>query len=356
MADLLSIPPSVGVEFGAGAIERLAAVVRATGLDRAFVVTDPGLRAAGILDRVLAALAGLPTAVFDEVEPNPSTDTVAAAARSLREFGAAAVIALGGGSSMDVAKGAALAVASPPIVAVPTTAGSGAETNGFGVIEDRAARRKVYVGDASVTPAVAVLDPELTVGLPPGPTAATGFDALVHAIESLTSRGANPLSAAYAHQAVRLIHPALPAAVRDGRDLDARSRMLLGAHLAGRALTLSGLGLVHGIAHAVTAHTGAVHGSALASVCDRVVAFNGADRYDAVAPDLGLAQGRSVAAATRAFAEQTGAFVPLRELGVTEALVPAVAAAAVADAVTANNPRRPDRAEVERLVAAAAAE
>ena len=190
------------------------------------------------------------------------------------------IIALGGGSSLDSAKGIALVAANPtfssaqfnysitpekpalPIIAIPTTSGTGSETNNWGVIDDPERHCKFYVGDTSTTPVAAILDPELTLGLPPRPTAGTGIDALTHAIESLTSKGSTPVSAAYAHQAIRLISKALPIAVNDGKNLDARGDMLLGAHLAGLALTLYGLGLVHGIAHSVSAHVGAAHGEA----------------------------------------------------------------------------------------------
>ena len=282
------------------------------------------------------------------------------------------MVALGGGSSLDAAKVIALLGTNPgragdlvdtgaprdglPVVAVPTTAGTGAETNGFGVIDDPTARRKVYLGHPSVRPRVCVLDPELTVGLPPGPTAATGMDALVHGIESLSSRGSSPISAAYATEAVRLVSGSLAAAVADGADLDARARLLLGSHLAGLALSMSGLGLVHGIAHAVTAHTGAVHGLALTAVLDEVMTRSlevsvpayartaeamGVPAAAGEASRTGSAPGtaRAAVAAVRDLADVVGARVPLRDLGVEEAMVPSVAAGALDDPVSANHPR-----------------
>ncbi|MFD8387927.1 iron-containing alcohol dehydrogenase [Streptomyces sp. NPDC059680] len=167
--------------------------------------------------------------MYDEVAPNPSTGHVDAGAARAKDFGPATVVALGGGSVLDAAKGISLLVANPdavaadadhlweaadglPLIAVPTTSGTGAETNGFGVIEDTAACRKVYLGHPSVKPRVALLDPELTLGLPPAATAATGIDALVHGIASLASRGANAFSVAYATQAVGMVSRALPAA------------------------------------------------------------------------------------------------------------------------------------------------
>ncbi|MEU8970652.1 iron-containing alcohol dehydrogenase [Streptomyces monashensis] len=366
------------VEFGPGRIELLPELIAATGHHRAFVVTDPGLRAAGVAERVLKILtaAGVEHAVYDEVAPNPSTGNVDAGAARARGFGPAAVVALGGGSVLDAAKGISLLVGNPdaaaadadrlweaadglPLIAVPTTSGTGAETNGFGVIEDTAARRKVYIGHPSVKPCAALLDPELTLGLPPAATAATGIDALVHGIESLASRGANAFSTAYAAQAVTMIGHALPRAHRDGSDLQARAELMTGAHLAGQALTLSGLGLVHGIGHALTAHTGTPHGVALAAVLEEVMEFSAPRArapYERAARALGVAppaDGDWARAAVAAVRELSGALDvkrPLRALGADRSLLPAIAAGAVADAVTKNAPRLPEEREVLQIL------
>ncbi|MFI9560454.1 iron-containing alcohol dehydrogenase family protein [Nonomuraea endophytica] len=367
-----TLTPTGTTHFGIGA---LAELPKAIGTARAFVVTDPGIAAAGILDRVLAVL---PEAeVFAEVEPNPSVDTVTRAADAARRFAGATrrgasplvVVALGGGSSLDAAKAVALGAANPgvatpdldyravglspglPIIAVPTTAGTGAETNGFGVIE--AAQRKIYLGNSSTQPVVSILDPELTVGLPARATAATGVDALVHGIESLTSRGRNPISEAYAHQAVRLVYRWLPVAVKDGSDLEARGQMLLGAHLAGLALSISGLGLVHGLGHAITARTGAPHGLALASVLGEVLEFNRpacAEPYRLIALDLGRSD---LVEAVREFVETVGAGTTPAELGCTPGMVADLAAVALADSVTANTPRMPTDDELRDLLRSA---
>ena len=367
----ISLAPTCRIEFGAGVIHRLPDAIAALGHRRAFVVTDRGLRAAGVLDRVLHVLtdAGVEHGVYDGVLPNPSTSTVDEGAARARRFGAAAIVALGGGSAMDAAKGIALLAANPgsaddfdyrnepanpglPIVAIPTTAGTGAETNGFGVIEDTARRCKVYIGHDTVRPGIAVLDPELTIGVPAPVTAATGIDALVHGIESLSSRGANPISVAYASQAVRMVSRWLPAAVADGSDLEARAQLILGAHLAGQALTISGLGLVHGIAHALTAHTGTPHGVALAAVLRPVMEFN-ADI--ASASYAQVAEAMAVTEAIPAVDElvgRVGIRRPLRDLNCAPGMLPDIAAAAVADAVTANSPRLPATSDVLEILRA----
>ncbi|MFI6567480.1 iron-containing alcohol dehydrogenase family protein [Streptomyces sp. NPDC050534] len=374
----LSIDGICRVEFGPGRVDRLPELIGATGHRRAFVVTDRGLRAAGVADRVLKTLdaAGIEYTVYDEVAPNPSTGNVDAGAARARAFGPAAVVALGGGSVLDAAKGISLLVGNPdavaadadhlwdaadglPLVAIPTTSGTGAETNGFGVIEDAEAHRKVYLGHPSVRPQAALLDPELTLGLPAPATAATGIDALVHGIESLASRGANPFSVAYAAQAVTLVSRALPLAYRDGSDLDARAELMMGAHLAGQALTLSGLGLVHGVGHALTAHTGTPHGVALAAVLEEVMEFSAPaarDAYEQAGRAMRLdppADGdwaRATVAAVREISAALGIKRPLRDLGADRAMLTSIAAGAVADAVTRNAPRIPDEAQVLEIL------
>ncbi|NNN30774.1 iron-containing alcohol dehydrogenase [Streptomyces sp. S3(2020)] len=370
----LTIDPTCRIEFGPGRIAHLPELIASLGMSRAFLVTDRGLRAAGVVDQVLKVLdaAGLEYGVYDGVGANPSTGNVDEGAARARAFGRAVVVALGGGSVLDAAKGISLLVGNAdaaaadadslwealdglPLIAVPTTSGTGAETNGFGVIEDTAACRKVYLGHPSVKPRIALLDPELTLGLPPRITAATGIDALVHGIESLASRGANPVSVAFATQAVAMVGRWLPAAHRDGADLEARSQLMLGAHLAGQALTVSGLGLVHGIGHALTAHTGTPHGVALAAVLDEVLEFSAPaarEAYEQTARALRLpepADGDWTGAAIAAVREISGELnvkQPLRELGVDRGMLGSIARGALADAVTRNAPLQPTEADV----------
>ena len=201
-------------------------MVAAAGGSRVFVVTDPGVRAAGIVEPVLDALAaaGLPTAIFDEIEPNPAAATVERGAASLREFGlaGAVVVAIGGGSAMDAAKAIDLRAANDrpvweleydgpdltpgvPIVAVPTTAGTGSEAHSFAVITHEEIGRKDYVGHPSLLPVTTILDPGLTVGLPPAVTAATGIDAMTHSLESLLSANPNPFAEAMALGVIRTV-------------------------------------------------------------------------------------------------------------------------------------------------------
>ena len=369
----LSVELTGRTEFGPGVLAELPAFVDSLGCERAFVVTDRGLRATGIVGRVEKILAELDYDVHEDIGPNPSTAEIDRGAARLRSFGECAVIAVGGGSALDAAKGISLLAGNPdavaadadrlwdaadglPLIAVPTTSGTGAETNGFGVTEDICAQRKVYIGHSSVKPRIAVLDPELTLGLPAKVTAATGLDALVHGIESLASLGSTALSAAYATQAITLAGTWLPVAYRDGGDLEARSQLMFGAHLAGHALTLSGLGLVHGIGHALTAHTGTPHGVALAAVLEEVMVFSIAgavDAYETTARALHVTPTADAAiAAVREISASIEIKRPLRDLGVTFDQIPVIAADAVADAVTKNAPRRPTELEVVDLLQA----
>ncbi|GAC1663839.1 MAG: hypothetical protein NVS9B8_03380 [Candidatus Limnocylindrales bacterium] len=281
------------IRFGIGAIEVLPELVRETGTDRAFVVTDPGVRASGVIDRVLAVLAAadLEADVFAEVEPNPGAATVERGAAALRMFGTtgSAVVAVGGGSAMDTAKALSLRAMNDapvwdlgyddpgltpgrPLIAVPTTAGTGAETNSFAVITNEMAGRKSYIGHPSLLPLATILDPALTVGLPPAATAASGIDALTHALESLLSANPNPFAESIALGAIRAVGQSLRAAVSDGTDLEARSAMLMASHLAGLGQASgTGVGLVHALGHAIGTRGRLTHGLALAVILPEVL-------------------------------------------------------------------------------------
>jgi alcohol dehydrogenase len=288
------------VYFGVGAIERLPEVIAATGGSRVFVVTDPGVQGSGVIDRVMAVLAAadLEAGLFAEVEPNPGASTVVRGAEALRSFGfdGTIIVPVGGGSSMDTAKALDLRAANEmpvwdleydgpdlapgrPVVAVPTTAGTGAETNSYGVITDEAAGRKAYIGHPSLLPVATVLDPALTVGLPPAATAATGIDAMTHSLESLLSANPNPFAEAMALGVIRTIGTWLLHAVADGSDLEARSQMLMASHLAGVGQASgTGVGLVHAMGHSIGARGRVAHGTALAAVLTDVLRFYGGIR------------------------------------------------------------------------------
>ena len=382
----LAIAPTPTAHFGVGSVARLGQVLAATGCASAVVVTDAGLAATPVLAAVRAAAAdaGIPVTIFSGVHANPTTDDLAAGAdvaAGAADPAAAALIAVGGGSSIDAAKGIALAAVNSqrgreldyrgefaaralPIVAIPTTAGTGAETNAFGVVTDPGTRRKFYVGHQTTMPAAAILDPELTLGLPPRATAATGFDALTHAVESYLSVGANPWADGIALQVIKMIAGDLARACADGSDLEARSQMLLAAHMAGIGMATTGLGLVHAIGHALGGRYDIPHGVTLAMVLPQVLRFSEPVRSQrlatiAFALDVGDA-GRdaawnAVAAidALTSLRDEIGLTVRPADFGVSEQDFEAIAADALDDEVLANAPRKPTTAEIRTILATA---
>ncbi len=377
------------VRFGVGAIEVLPELVAAAGNaggKRAFIVTDPGVLGSGVIDRVrtVLAAAGIEVGVYAEVEPNPGTASILRGSAALAAFGIpqTVIVPVGGGSSMDSAKAISLhavnggdvlalgyhledAVPGGPLIAVPTTAGTGAETNTYGVITDEAAGRKSYVGHPSLLPVWTVLDPALTVGLPPAATAATGVDAMTHALESLLSRNPNPFAEALALQVIRTVHEWLPRAVADGTDLEARSQLLMASHLAGIGQASgTGVGLVHALGHAIGTRGRLAHGTALAVVLPEVLAFYAdeaglRDRemalvgvaLRAASPTEDPATGAIAAiGALRGFLADLGQRPTLRSLGFDETSLDVVAQDAIDDAAIKNSPRLPSLAQARAIL------
>ena len=274
----------------------LCRAIAGSGVQRVMVVTDRPLLTLGLADPMLAALrgAGLQVDVFDEVEPDPGYELVLAGVERLRSFGAQAVLAIGGGSPIDCAKAINLSHANDchpsrltgvwlyalprrrglPFYAVPTTAGTGSEVTMAAVVSDRQAQVKRSIIDPKLLPGTVALDPKLTVGLPPAITAATGMDALTHAVEAYLSTMANAETDAWALAATGLIVRHLPAAYRQGNDLAARERMLLGSYLAGLAFTRAGVGYVHAVAHQLGALYHVPHGLANAIVLPQVLDYS----------------------------------------------------------------------------------
>ena len=379
------------VRFGVGSLATLPDLVREVGGSRAFVVTDPGVVRSGVAGRVVDTLtgAGIETMVFDGVEPNPGTVTVAAGSAALAAYGTegTVVVPVGGGSSMDSAKvmslhatnerGDVLALGyqrydvtpGGPVIAVPTTAGTGAATNSYGVITAEAAGRKEYVGHPSLLPVWSVLDPALTVGLPAAATAATGVDAMTHSVESLVSRNPNPFAEAIALQVIRTVGEWLPRAVADGADLEARSQLLMASHLAGIGQQSgTGVGLVHALGHAIGTRGRLPHGLALAAVEPEVLAFYAEEpglrdrelhligvALRVASPTEDHATGAIAAiGGLRTFLASVGQRPTLRALGFDDALLDTVAQDAVDDEAIGNSPRLPTLAQARAILASVA--
>jgi alcohol dehydrogenase len=360
----LHIPPRPELLFGVGSVQEAGGLVRRLGHEAALVVTDRGVAAAGVAALVLDALNGAltGTALFDGVSANPSAAQVDAGRDALADLGPAAVVAVGGGSAIDAAKAIALgakrgAIPPAPIVAVPTTAGSGAETNGFAVIDDPAGRCKRYVGDSTTMPRFAILDPELTLSAPSAVTAACGIDVLARAVESLQARSGNPYSAALALEAVHVVMTKLPGLVADAAEVEGRAALLMASHLAGLASAGTGLGTAQAIGHALSARYGVAHGAALAAVLPLVARMNLDERFHEtgrIALAAGVAGGAAAVPEAIAQLEDHVRLHPrLSELGVPAGDLPAVADAALADEVVHNAPRVPAAAELVELLRAA---
>jgi alcohol dehydrogenase len=286
--------PLTRVVFGPGSLTRLGDLVREQGGSRVLLVTDPGLEAAGHPQRAIAALraANLEVCCFDGVQENPSAHHVQEGLALAQERQIDFLVAIGGGSSMDCAKGinflytngghmadyAGFGKAAKPMlasVAVPTTAGTGSEAQSYALIADDRTHMKMACGDRKAAFRVAVLDPEVTVSQPPKVTAITGIDALSHAIEAYVTGKRNPLSQMFAREAWRLLEPNLETVLREPHNVEARGAMQLGAHFAGIAIENSMLGACHACANPLTAHYGLTHGIAIGIMLPHVIRFNG---------------------------------------------------------------------------------
>jgi alcohol dehydrogenase len=279
------------------------------GVRRVLLLTDRGVRRAGVVDGIAGAVEslGIDVTWFDEIEPNPRDSTVERAAGVAQEVAAGGLVAVGGGSVMDAAKAAGILVTSggrlrdyegrgrvsrpiPPLVAVPTTAGTGSEVTFSSVITDTARRYKFSINSPLATARLAVLDPALTVSMPAPITASTGMDALTHAIEALTSTKANPISNALALSAIQLIAKHLVTATRDGENLEARSGMLMGSLLAGMAFANADVAGVHCMAEALGGVYDTPHGVANSIFLPYVMEFNlpsSAEKLALVASSMG---------------------------------------------------------------------
>lgn len=360
------------IVFEAGSAKRFGAIAGKRLGPTVLFVTDPGLRKLGLCDAAIASLesVGASVAIFDSVEADPSLATVMKAVENGRSAGATGVAGFGGGSSLDVAKVAALLLGSgedidgawgvaqakgprQPLVLAPTTAGTGSEVTPVSIITV-GDEEKRGVSSAIILPDIAVLDPELTLGLPPAITAATGVDAMVHAIEAYASKNANnnPLSKMLARQALQLIGASIEKAVLDGKDVEARGAMLLGSMLAGQAFANSPVAAVHALAYPIGGTFHVPHGLSNALVLPHVLCFNAPDAahlYAEIATDAfpRLAQEEGVQGRCAAFIEELASLSKrlglqprLRDVGIGEEHLKKMAADAMKQQrLLVNNPR-----------------
>ncbi|WP_019644170.1 L-threonine dehydrogenase [Novispirillum itersonii] len=375
--------PSVNL-MGSGCLTDAVARIRSYGYSRALIVTDAVLAKIGVAGKVAALLeaAGLTVTVFDGAKPNPTIANVDAGLALLRANDCNVVVSLGGGSPHDCAKGIALCAANGgsiadyegvdrsakpqvPLVAINTTAGTASEMTRFCIITDEARHVKMAIVDKHVTPVLSVNDPDLMLAKPPGLTAATGMDALTHAVEAYVSTAATPITDACALKAVSLIAANLRQAVAHGDDLAAREAMAYAQFLAGMAFNNASLGYVHAMAHQLGGFYDLPHGVCNAVLLPHVEAFNvqtSAARLKDVAaamgePVAGLSDADGAAAALaaiRRLSADIGIPAGLTELGLKDADIPVLAANALKDACGLTNPRPADQADIEAIFRAAA--
>lgn len=371
--------PRTRIVFGPDKIESLGELAGELGARRAMVVTDPGIVEAGHVERGVAALkrAGIETVVFDDVHENPTTEHVDAGLAIARRHSPEILIGLGGGSSMDCAKGInflysdggrmqdywGIGKATKPMlpsIAVPTTAGTGSETQSFALISDAQSHVKMACGDKKASFRVAILDPTLTVSQPARVTALTGIDALAHALETYVTRARTPLSLSFSREAWLLLAENFGRVLDDPGDLEARSAMQLGASFAGLAIENSMLGATHALANPLTARYGIVHGQAIGLMLPHVIRFNGA-RYGAWYHDLlegtGGANGfpspdegvEGLARFVAELAHKAGLPARLSQCGVDQATLGEMAVDAAKQWTSQFNPRTVDAADLQAL-------
>lgn len=370
--------PAVNI-MGSGCLDEAMVAIRNYAFRKALIVTDGGLAKAGVATMVAEKLAmqDIDSVIFDGAKPNPSIANVEAGLALLQASDCDFIVSLGGGSPHDCAKGIALCAtngghirdyegvdqsAKPqlPLVAINTTAGTASEMTRFCIITDESRHVKMAIVDRNVTPLLSVNDPQLMVAMPKGLTAATGMDALTHAIEAYVSTAANPITDACALKAMSLISNNLRLAVRDGSDLAARENMAYAQFLAGMAFNNASLGFVHAMAHQLGGFYDLPHGVCNAVLLPHVQAFNAqvcAERLRDVAHAMGAEirgfsaeQGAQAAiSAIRSLARDVEIPGGLRELGAKLSDIPLLAANALKDACGLTNPRAADQRQIEEI-------
>ncbi len=358
------------IVMGPGSADGVAAEVKRLGASKIMIITDPGLVKTGIVDRFggLLKKAGFSLGRFDAVEPDPRYEVASQAAELTKDFGADLILGIGGGSSLDIAKVASILVTNTqpigslfgidlveapglPLILVPTTAGTGSEVTPIAILSDHQEKLKKGIVSPRLFPASAILDPELTLGLPPSVTAATGMDALIHAVEAYTSRNATALTDLLAVQAMKLLFENIRTAYANGTDLQARSNMLEGSMLAGMAFANAGVTAVHAFAYPIGAEFHIPHGVANSIMLAAVMEFNmlGNLRKFAQMAELfgedtiGLSERKSAQLAVdalRTLAADLRVPSHLSEFGIKEEDIPSLAEGVMkVTRLLANNPR-----------------
>lgn len=368
------------VQCSSGIAKKTGQLLKPYSIEKLLIITDPGLMASSIVDGILQSLreADIPYEIFSGVEPNPTTDVLEAAIAFLAETGCDAVLGFGGGSSIDTAKGVVAMATNPggildyegydklkvqplPLFAIPTTAGTGSECTASTVFTNKETLFKTVIVSPLLYPKLAILDPDLTLNLPPAITAATGMDALTHAIESYVSKQANPISQGMAIHAIRLISESLFTAYVVGSDVESREKMLVASLLAGIAFAQSKLGNVHAISHTLGGVFNIPHGIANAALLPYVVSFNLVacpERYRDIALAMGqdisgltdLQAARTVVPRVVALNESLGIPSNIKDLGVDLAVLSKMVSDSMRSGNVLVNPRITRAADIQRII------
>ena len=378
------------VHFGFGALKRVGEAANALGAEQVFIVADPGVITAGLVEPLTAALKAdnLSYVVYDRVLPNPDSQSVDAAVGAFGDSRADLIVGIGGGSGLDTAKAVSLVAGGPPqgcvaeyspfldeasrpipapkdlppVIAIPTTAGTGSEVTPWAIITDSEAKFKFGVGGGSATvPTVALVDPELTLTLPPSLTAATGMDALSHCIEAYVSTNENPMLDPMILYGIELIGRSLRLAVAQGDNHGARRDVMLGAMIGGIGITSKWLGACHALAHPLSSLAGIQHGIANALMLPHQMAYSlpaALDRYARIGGALDMPktvsgtirqQAEQAVKAVRELAVDIGLPTHLRDVGVAPEMIPELAAGAYQDRNWPSNPRSITQKVMEQL-------
>lgn len=379
MSDISSLRKFVSPEiiFGEGARKTVANYARTFGARRVLVVSDPGVARAGWVRDVEQSLEeqDIDYVTFTDVSPNPRAEEVMKGAHFYREHDCNVIVAVGGGSPMDTAKGIGIISANggeilsyegvdtihapiPPLIFIPTTAGTSADVSQFAIISDQQEKVKISIVSKAVVPDVALIDPETTMTMDPFLTACTGVDAMVHAIEAFVSTGAGPLTDMHALDAIRLISANLRPLVADPSNLALREQVMLGSMKAGLAFSNAILGAVHAMSHSLGGWLDLPHGLCNAMLLEHVIAYNypnAADRFKVVAETMGLdTRGLNQAeikarlmAAVIELKRDVGLSQKLAENGVSVSDIPVLSEKAIKDPCILTNPRKSCQRDVE---------
>jgi len=367
------------IVFGDGALELLGRYAANFGANRVFVVTDPGMVSVGLVDKAVHILrsAGVEARVYDRVSSNPRDHEVMRGVAAYHQAGCDVIVALGGGSPMDCAKGISVVSVNgsnildfegidkvrdpgPPLICIPTTAGSSADVSQFAIVTNAGSQVKIAIISKSVVPDVALIDPSTTLTMDRNLTLCTGIDALVHAIEAYVSSASSDLTDLHALEAIRLLHRYLPEVVERLDDLWLRGRIMLASLEAGLAFSNASLGAVHAMAHSLGGLLDLPHGECNGLLLDHVVAFNYSalpERYDRIGEIFGARlsgltaqeKQQSVVESLQTFKAQLGFQPGLGKRGVSREDLRLLARKAIADPCMATNPRRAQLADIEAI-------